>query len=182
MTTTVFKHTVIAIIAIFSTAFSFAQVNFTSMDYSIPKNQAQLITLGNDFFHSLVSGDFEKVSSLMTDDFQVFGNGPQPLDKQTFIDVWKGYHKDGTSHGISEGQIFAVNIKEGPLAGPVILMWGAASWTPNGADKPIVSWVHNVMQVKDGKIGLIYHHQDQLSILMQMGFTVVPPSNQSGGK
>jgi ketosteroid isomerase-like protein len=179
---TVFKHTVLALAAILFTTLSFAQVELTTVEYEIPENKDQLVTLASDFYDALIGGDFDKMASLMSDDFQILGTGPEPLGKKDYIELWKSYHRDGDVHGISDGNIIPIQANNGGLEGPALLAWGLASWTPRGADKPIFSWMHMAMRVKNGKINLIYNYQDQLPILMQSGFKVVPPAAQSSGK
>lgn len=116
----------------------------------------------------------------MAEDFQLIGLGEKPLDKAAYVGIWKRYHEQAHDLGIKELVLVPMKMTQNGQEQDVILAWGEARWTPHQMEKPIVSWMHMVMIVKDGKLSLIYNFEDQLPQMLQMGFTLTPPTGYQG--
>jgi ketosteroid isomerase-like protein len=150
-------------------------VNIEQPKVSIPSNEAQLKTLAIDFAKSLVTNDIETARSLMHPDFVIYGADTDSLNRDGYLDLWKRYHAEASSLGIPQGSVMALQIEEGPEAGDWAAFYGMSQWTPTGMQHPVSSWMHMLIRVEDGKVLRIYNFEDQLSILTQMGYQVVPP-------
>ena len=152
-----------------------AQVNIHQPKVVIPANETKLKALAIDFADALVRNEIEKARSLMHPDFVIYGADVDSLDRDGYLKLWKGYHAEATELGIPEGSVMAIRIEEGTEVGDWAALYGMAQWTPTGRDRPVSSWMHMLIKVENGQVARIYNFEDQLSILMQMGYQVVPP-------
>lgn len=151
------------------------QVNIEQPIVSIPANEAQLKALAIDFSTALVTHDLETARSLMHPDFVIYGVEADSLNRDGYLDLWKRYHAQATSHGIPQGSVMALQIEEGSEAGDWAAFYGMAQWTPTGMQHPVSSWMHMLIRIEAGQVIRVYNFEDHLSILMQMGYQVVPP-------
>ncbi|RMG72960.1 MAG: nuclear transport factor 2 family protein [Bacteroidetes bacterium] len=151
-----------------------AQVHTYYMEPTVITNEA-IPQLVQDWFTAKLSGDFEEMATYMADDFQVFGTDEQAMNKEAYINLWKGYYAENESQGIQSGGYFAVSFDEGEMAGDWVVYTGQATWTPKGGNQ-VVSWFCQMVKVENQKIVLSYHFQDNLPIMMQMGFSLQPPA------
>lgn len=175
------KSLLILCVLIFSFLLASAQVKLEKTQIKIPENSEELQTLGLDFISKLVQGQLDGAGALISDEFLYF-NSEKPLKKDAFLALWKSYHADASELGIKEGGIMSLEIVDGSEQGQYVLIYGLQSWTPNSTKKPVSSWGHLMIKIQEEKISQVYEFQDNLSIMMQMGFSLNPPANPSGGR
>lgn len=161
----------------------FSQSNVEMLQPTIPENNTELATLVDDWFHAKVSGDFEEMKSLMAEGFMIYGTDAKPMGRDEYIGLWKSYGEFNTSQSLLSGGSFAVTFPDGEMKGDWVYYTIEASWTPQGMEEPIVSWATLIVKIEDRKVAMAYHFQDNLPIMMQMGYTLSPPdwlSQQAG--
>ena len=56
----------------------------------------------------------------------------------------------------------------------MVMAYMLSQWTHKESGNTISAWMHSTVRIEDGKIRRIYHFQDNMAILGQMGFKVVP--------
>ncbi|MDX2249889.1 MAG: nuclear transport factor 2 family protein [Bacteroidia bacterium] len=156
-----------------------AQVQLYPMSINSPANSAELNAIATQLVESVVTGNLQKTEALLSNDFMIYFSGGDSLTKEGFIKMWKGYHADATGHSFTNGEVVAVSVKEGPSAGDWALVWGLTQWTPNTTQSTIYSYVHLSIQIKKGKVTRCYQFQDQLPIVMQLGYQLIPPATAS---
>lgn len=178
---TILKNTVLVLVSFFFLNSVMAQVNLDRMAYSTPANKAEIEEMGLKFANAMISGDFETMKSLMGDNFVIYGVSKDSLDREGYIDLWKGYHAEASNHAIPEGGVFALEFtgNQQGMDGTWLMVYALATWTPNQTQKPVYSWVNMTMKVEKGKFTTAYNVQDNLAVVLQSGFQLVPPSTAS---
>ena len=141
------------------------------------ENQA----LVESFFAALLASDYEKAESFLAPGFIYYASGGDSLDSQGMIGMWKGYDQTSSEDAAT---LFttSMNVPQGAFTGDFVLSWLDASWKDHTSGDRVSSWIHEIAQVKDGKIQLIYNYQDNLAIMMKSGFTLSPPASASAEK
>lgn len=152
-----------------------AQVNLDYTPTRIPGNEQGIKEIAHQLLSHLVSGKLDQAGELLTTDFQNFAS-ENPINKTAFLDMWKDYHANATDLNIKEGGLMAFEILEGSEKGIYVGMYGLMGWTPKQTQKPINVWGHLMLKIENGKISQIYEFQDNLSSMMQMGYTLTPPA------
>lgn len=153
----------------------FAQVNLDITKTRIPANDQEIKELAHTFLTHLVQGNMDHAGDLLSNEFQNFGS-EKPMNKANFLKMWKTYHDEATDLAIKEGGLMAFEIVDGSEKGTYAGVYGLMTWTPKQTQKPVNIWGHMMIKVENGKISQIYDFQDNLSSMMQMGFTLTPPS------
>ncbi len=162
---------------------TFSQSNVEIMQPTIAAQNVELSTLVDNWFHAKVSGDFTAMKRMMAESFVIYGTEEKPLNRDEYVALWKSYKEYNSEQSLLSGGAFAVTFPEGEMEGDWVYYSVEASWTPKGMETPIVSWATMIVKVENGKIVMAYHFQDNLPIMMQMGFTLTPPdwiSQQAG--
>lgn len=154
----------------------FSQVNLQHKQTRIPANEQEIKTLTHTFLNHLVTGKIDQAGELLSPDFSNFAS-EKPMDKANFLSMWEGYHKTSTDASIKEGGLMAFEILDGPEKGTYAGVYALTSWTPKQTQKPVNVWSHMMLKVENGKISQIYEFQDNLSSMMQMGYTLNPPGS-----
>lgn len=179
-TMTTFAKTIFTVVLLVVFSFGLkAQVQLFPMTINAPANSAELTGIGITYVESLVKGNFKSAEEVMASNFMVYQAGGDSLTKEALIKTWKGYHAEATALTFTNGEVVAMNVKEGPSKGDWALIWGLASWTPNVTKQPIFSFTHMALQIEKGKVIRGYQFEDNLSIMMQMGYQLVPPATAS---
>ncbi len=164
------------IVAFFTTA-TYAQDDFQVLNFESSDNSTANGDLVNQWFQSKLAGDFATMESLMSEDFVIMGvDGNPTLSRAEYVETWKGYGQGNSEQGLSQAVAIPIHIKEGEMAGEWVIFTGEASWTPQPTGQEIISWFTTYAKIENGKIVLAYHFQDNLPVMMQMGFTLTPPS------
>lgn len=154
-----------------------AQTNIQHMEAMIPKDADKIYEDVNSFFTALVVGDFDKAQSYLHKDFVIIGAAPDSMNAAGYLDLWRSYHAEATDLAIVDGYLTPIEFKEGLNNGKAALIWGAATWTPKTTKTPVYSWMHAAVSFQDKKIRRIYYFEDNLAVMMQMGYSLVPPSS-----
>ncbi|MEZ4828035.1 MAG: nuclear transport factor 2 family protein [Bacteroidia bacterium] len=177
---TTFAKTVFTAILIFTFSTGLrAQVQLFPMSINAPVNNAELVGIATQYVESLVKGEFKAADALIASNFMIYHAGGDSLNKEALIKIWKSYHADATGLSFTNGEILAMTIKEGPSKGDWALIWGLASWTPNVTKQPVYSYTHMALQIEKGKVIKSYQFEDNLAVMMQMGYQLVPPVTTS---
>lgn len=165
--------------SLFSTLQLQAQVTHVPMQAEIGSSDHQ--QLAEDFYTAMIGQDYASVQSMLAPDFTYYASGGDSLNAEGLIGMWKGYEE--TSHN-SQAVIFSssMNVPQGPFMGEYVLAWLQASWIDNATGQETGAWIHEIIKINDGKIELMYNYQDNLSIVLQSGFTLTPPASASAEK
>lgn len=159
-----------------------AQVAISPMPVQALSTDSPTYQVAQQALTAAISGDTETLEGLLHPDFVAYGADTDSLDREGYVNLWKGYHAGAHDLGISQGQMFAVDTEAIPSIGSAAMFWGLAQWTPNEAPQPVYAWTHMVIGISEGKVRLLYNFQDQLAVMMQAGFTLVPPGGNDSGK
>lgn len=166
------------ILGVLFTASLSAQVNIETPNTKVGSKANS--ELAKNFLTHLLTGNFAKAQTFMHDDFYAQDSGsPDSMNTEALIDRWKGYRTESHSNGFN-GSMTSIDVLDGPQKGSWAMTWGLAQWTGNEADQPTFSYTHIGFRIKDKKIHRMYVYQDNLSIVMQNGFTLIPPKGSSG--
>ncbi len=127
----------------------------------------------SDYTNALVSGDTNKVKSLLADNY--IGRGPARMDSSTVaqrIKSWQGNYKTQTDRKTTfVTQTFQV--LTGRLKGNWVSLWGDYTFT--SLDKTVTLPYQYTARVADGKIQSDRIYYDALSIFTQLGYKLTPP-------
>lgn len=126
------------------------------------------------YVNAMVTGEQDKARALLATNFKTFGPGPlDSADVEKLMNSWQENYKTHSNRKVSMlWQTFRV--VTGDLKGNWVSVWGNYSGTING--KEIMVPFHNACHLNDeGKIDREFTYFDNLSILMALGFKLVPP-------
>lgn len=152
-----------------------AQQEFWQLPLIEQENAGGNSTLANDWFDAKIAGDFSAMGSLMTDDFQIFGVTEKPLDKAGYVEEWQTYHSYNKSMTINQRTVLPIHIEGGEMTGDWVILTGEASWMLRPTEEKIISWFTTFIKVENEKVVLAYHFQDNLPIMLQMGYSLQAP-------
>jgi len=131
------------------------------------------IKVVSDYVNALVNNEMAKAEQLLTEKY--IGYGPainDSINKQENINSWNQNHKVRTNQKVSfVTQTFRV--LQGNLQGDWVSQWGSYTFTQNG--KEIKLPYQFTARVSNGKIDRSTIYFDNLSVLLQLGYTVTPP-------
>jgi len=131
------------------------------------------IKVVSDYVNALVNNEMAKAEQLLTEKY--IGYGPainDSINKQENINSWNQNHKVRTNQKVGfVTQTFRV--LQGNLQGDWVSQWGNYTFTQNG--KEIKLPYQFTARVSNGKIDRSTIYFDNLSILLQLGYTVTPP-------
>jgi hypothetical protein len=171
--------TLIPFVALIFAAFSLqAQSKMTPLATAVSPDAQANIAVYEQLMLGLLNGNYDQAYAVLAEDFYMLGEGPDTLRRDGLIELWKGYASQNESQS-GQGWATSLDLSSPDLNGTWVMAWLHGQWTMKGTDQPIHSWVHQAAQVEDGKIKVIYQFQDNLAVLMQMGFQVVPPATEN---
>ena len=159
-----------------------AQVDITPMPAQLLPAEGPAYAAAHHLLEAAVTGDFDQMRRLLAPDFLAYGASPDSLHAEAYVQLWAGYHAEATGLALSQGQMFAISTEALPGIDAAALFWGVAQWTPQGAPQPVYAWTHLVIGLSGDQVKLVYTFQDQLPVMLQYGFSLVPPSGSDGGK
>lgn len=156
-----------------------AQVNPVRIQAEIGSSANQELT--ERFYDALINGEYDQVEQMLSPNFMYYASGGDSLDATGMIEMWKGYDETSTDDAVN---LFSasMNVPSGAFTGDFVLAWLQASWFDETVQNTVGAWIHEIIQVQDNKIVLIYNYQDNLSIMLQSGFSIQPPSSASSNK
>jgi ketosteroid isomerase-like protein len=127
----------------------------------------------SDFLNSLVSGDLNKVRSLLATNYK--GTGPGPLDSantEQTIQQWQEDYKIQSDRKITF-VTESFRVLTGDLQGNWVSVWGDYSCTIDGTN--IKFPFQYTALVANGKISLDVTYYDRWYIFQALGYKVTPP-------
>jgi ketosteroid isomerase-like protein len=148
------------------------QLRYKDVVVDNPNAEADMKVVG-DYVNSVVSGDLDKVKTLLAENYK--GHGPSPIDSTTAeqaITNWKENYKTQSDRKVSfVTQTFKV--LQGNLKGNWVSLWGDYSFTQDG--KNVSFPFQYTARVTAGKIDEDRIYYDRMYILQTLGFKVTPP-------
>ncbi|MEL6252334.1 MAG: nuclear transport factor 2 family protein [Bacteroidota bacterium] len=152
----------------------FAQASFNKPAVSIPDNKDEMIGKAEAFMNAGFTGDIESMGAMMHEAYFQFppGAGQDSLSKDKALEDWAGFSKewkDATWNGIST----CIKTEEGDH---VVFLWGKATGTQISSGKEVEFMNHGVFVFAGDKIVRMYSYYDTASIGQQLGFKMVPAS------
>lgn len=154
-------------------------IQLTPMNLQPSPKGNQDVVIFEKLMNALQQGDAETARQYLHEDFYILGMDSDTVFRDGYIKIWQGYAQENES-AQAEGWATATRIPSGEMKGDWVMAWIGAQWTLKGSDHPIYSWEQQTAKIVDGKLKYAYHFQDGLSILMQMGYQILPP--QQGDK
>ncbi len=131
------------------------------------------IKIVSDYVNALVNNEMAKAEKLLAEKY--IGYGPavnDSINKQENINSWNQNHKVRTNQKVGfVTQTFRV--LQGNLQGDWVSQWGNYTFTQNG--KEVKLPYQFTARVSNGKIDRSTIYFDNLSVLLQLGYTVTPP-------
>lgn len=140
-----------------------------------PNAEADMKVVG-DFLNALiVSADYTKAQSLVAPTYM--GHGPALTDSANIektLKEWRTNDKTMRNRKISfVTQTFRVTV--GPQKGDWVSLWGDCAFTDVATGKTALFPIQYTAKVADGKILGDRVYFDNLAVIQQLGYTVVPP-------
>lgn len=134
----------------------------------------QDIKMVEDYTNALlVSGDLEKVKSLLADNYKGYGPGPNDsVTAEQVITTWRENYKTHTNRKANFVE-HTWYVTEGEYKGNWVAMWGDYNCTING--KSIKIPFQLTAHVTNGKIDSSIVYYDNLSSSLSLGYTLTPP-------
>ena len=124
---------------------------------------------------AIMSGDWDKVDELLSDDFQYTGDGSPAIDKQQYVGFMRGVLCAGMTdmdmqflRVIGEGDLVSVDYTN------AMTHTGSFYGVP-ATGKRVLATGQFIRQVKDGKVVAEWQTTNALGLMQQLG---VIPANQ----
>ena len=143
---------------------------------SISPDADRNIATGINFVKAVTGGDWAKAQTYMAPGFMHYGPGAaDSANVEQYAKIWQENYTTQKNREVSITAGTSMQVKEGPQKGDWVLIWCdyKALFTDTG--KTAGMPVQLTLQLKDGKVAVEQSYYDTGSMMMQLGWTLIPP-------